>query len=946
MPIRRQNFTAFTVNPTGPVTARTQVENIRLYRKDLTDSQIRKGSVFTAWRLICKISHQLREHCYQKKQDGKEYLYRPFETITDENNIKHIYETCGINSETKEDVTRCLGHIIASDFGHLKQAEVPTGQQNDSLACIQACVGPLEVSLLSNESTLFDFRTVISQYLKPAVRSTEFPDETIVEFEKRPQPWLVAIALTVLKEDYRIKVYNSITARKNRERRKRESDSDDSRDVKRRRKTKEEKRRYVPQTSPVSESSPSYSSSSEKQQRSSTSSSEQLSPTQFVPPVDESETQRAIDGILLSNPDNNIADNILSISEGTSPESDCSYFLDGNILDLSGGTFSLQEWSDDLDKLLSQINTTTAGEQPNNEQTTRQMGSEDIQQQSEQNETENSTSERETNNNITGVLQRTGSEEEEQMKEEDSRTITDNDAQEKDESGNEENSEMEDEGEVEKEEMEESEEESAKESEEESDEEEESAKDSDEEEGAKEESDEESEEEGAKESDDDNEEEGAKESEEENQEDENQEVESEEENHVEESEQESHDEDESEEEEENDMEKEEENDESEKEEEENDADHPTEETTEEVSQNDENNTSGDTGNDNNNSTSIVISDSEGEEETDVVKVKIEPPEETLEIGIRFQTYNEIVLNNEDDFVKHYRRHRPTDKTNAAVINLYKYCVDVYGGKSAKLCSKFFLRTKGAISKVQKEIEKRIHGARTPEVYHAICHYLVPSVSEGKIPLPVNGWRNSDRPLVDRNDTIVENVQKKTLSFSNPHILSLLLATVFDETAHLSCVNYVSMSRVEFAFEQLQPQSAYNNNSAHVMRFLDDSVVPKSLVNRIATFDHNEVECTQRLANFLLKQCSVRKEELKDIPHPDRLQRERMCCICHVERTDLLRYACCNASLCFACHAQSMNKASEREDDWALWGEERRILKCCGCNTLVKCVMPVEWNEKQ
>lgn len=317
---------------------------------------------------------------------------------------------------------------------------------------------------------------------------------------------------------------------------------------------------------------------------------------------------------------------------------------------------------------------------------------------------------------------------------------------------------------------------------------------------------------------------------------------------------------------------------------------------------------------------IVLFSEEEEEEDDIVEL-----ERQFDTRVLYQTTEELVLSNPVDFVAKYRDYVPSESSKHAIVNLYRTVVHVCSGKSCYTTRNLFGRTEedeGVRSRKregQMQIDERVSGGRDSNVHDSICSYLVPTVIEndGRIPLPLKS-ADTNEGFVHLTDS-ARVTDHGNLVYTNEKILALLLATVFDETSHLRCVDFDRVSTVDYALECLRPQPAdAYNEEGHRIPFIDDKCEESEYLSaNIEKLDRKQLECVEKFANYLLSAVQKKKEEIANV---EPLVNDKWCAICTEENVDFVTYGCCTISVCFSCVSQSMSYASELD----------QRLNCCVC----------------
>lgn len=270
--------------------------------------------------------------------------------------------------------------------------------------------------------------------------------------------------------------------------------------------------------------------------------------------------------------------------------------------------------------------------------------------------------------------------------------------------------------------------------------------------------------------------------------------------------------------------------------------------------------------------------------------------EEYDTKIWYQTAEKLVLRNSSDFVQYYgEKYVPSEASNILIVNLYKTVVWYAGGTSCS-STEYRFRRRRPNGGGQEEIDKRVYGGRGSGVHDAICHYLVRTVVEnnGTIPLPL---KSGDEGFVKHNDTAA--ICHDRVYVSNPKILALLLATIFEETEHLRCVDFDSISKIEYGFNCICKPLLNDSTGVVVVVVLvndDDTDIKKVLDEKIESLDSVQRGYIEKFAKYVLNECEKRRrgsgEEEKD-------KRETTCVYCKGESE--VTYDCsCDVSACFKC----------------------------------------------
>lgn len=297
------------------------------------------------------------------------------------------------------------------------------------------------------------------------------------------------------------------------------------------------------------------------------------------------------------------------------------------------------------------------------------------------------------------------------------------------------------------------------------------------------------------------------------------------------------------------------------------------------------------------------------------------------IGFSFQTEKELILNDEKDFISYYEKIVPSDITNIIVANLYKRVVCIAGDK----CSIRYLFDRKDKDTDNQSIGQKafdgIYNGRGKDVYEAVCHYLIPYIDEGKIPLPYTGSN-----IIKKTDTVTYDKDNNYLLFSNPYVLGIIVSTVFEQTKHLHCIKHLEISMAEYGLHKIS--NIYKENTRDML-FLDENIFPTNLVMMIKESDHIALDCLEELSNTLDFYVKERREELsklydysamrRGVLHPDNKEiiGNKCCIICKREDQMLYTYTCnCPIQICMRCQVEKMLKYER---------------KCPLCDIVIDCI---------
>lgn len=304
--------------------------------------------------------------------------------------------------------------------------------------------------------------------------------------------------------------------------------------------------------------------------------------------------------------------------------------------------------------------------------------------------------------------------------------------------------------------------------------------------------------------------------------------------------------------------------------------------------------------------------------------------EDRDITLFLQTWDYIVPKNTKDFISYYEQYTPTRISNYTIVMLYELLVDIGGGCPYKC----FLRETKQKYYIQENIDEKIYGARDEDVYHAVCHSLVPEmkkIQHNYIPLRLP--QKEETIVVHKNDTISYDKNTNTLYFTNPQVLSVLLATVFPQTKHLKCINYFLISKYDYALDMIDPQrfSHRFRNTDSIFKIMSDNTnYPECMVNGIekcnTLFD---IDCMERFGKLILELTESRRKKLEERGSLSYYTYEEKCSVCLNEMKELMSYTCCNATICWKCHME-----------WMTMTPKEGEMKCIKCRQNVKCMKKV------